>query len=60
MPNMSKNEGLNIFKTDENIFLFINYESPREESNPHIRLRSPEFCPLNYEGFYKTSSQIVI
>jgi hypothetical protein len=26
------------------------YQRPREESNPHIRLRSPEFYPLNYEG----------
>lgn len=23
---------------------------PRQESNLHIRLRSPEFYPLNYEG----------
>src|SRR3989344_3239664 len=24
--------------------------SPREESNPHLGIRSPAFYPLNYEG----------
>lgn len=29
--------------------------SPRQESNLHSRLRSPEFYPLNYEGRWATS-----